>query len=218
MFQNNSCIINGKHTYYDYGMYVINVEAVQPPEVRTNYIEIPGRNGNIDLTDMLTGYPVYGDREITLDLNVKKRNECEWRQLLNIFLRDTHGKKLKVIFDREPDWYYVGRGNVSDVERGHAVGKLTLTITAEPYKYSINDKLPLLTVSGSASQLVKGSDMPTVATFICSEPMTLTVNNAEYQLQKGTNKNYDIVFTNQDYLLSFTGNGTVQTIYKRGIL
>lgn len=72
MYNNYACTINGKHTFYHYGLYVTNTAPIAPPEVRIQYIEIPGRNGNLDLTDVLTGRPVYGDRKITLELGGKK--------------------------------------------------------------------------------------------------------------------------------------------------
>ena len=56
MFSNNSAKINNKHTFRDYGLYVTNTNPVSPPEAKTEYIEIPGRNGAIDLTEALTGY------------------------------------------------------------------------------------------------------------------------------------------------------------------
>ena len=63
MYKNTACTLNGKHTYRDYGLYVTNISPVSPPEVRREVITIPGRNGEIDLTEALTGYPIYGNRE-----------------------------------------------------------------------------------------------------------------------------------------------------------
>ena len=53
------------------------------------------------------------------------------------FLNDLHGKSVKVIFDNDPSYYYQGRATVeSDYEKGNEIARFTLTINAEPYKYS----------------------------------------------------------------------------------
>ena len=68
MYPNYAATLNGKHTYTDYGLYVTNTNPVEPPEVKAEYIEVPGRNGQIDLTEALTGYTVYNNRQIVLEL------------------------------------------------------------------------------------------------------------------------------------------------------
>src|SRR5699024_8115291 len=119
VYNNYACTINGKHTYYHYGLYVTNTAPIAPPEVRTQYIEVPGRNGNLDLTDVLTGRPVYGDRKITLEMGGKKP-AGEWPGFFSRFLADVHGKKVEIVFDNDPGCYYVGRAIVSGAyERGN---------------------------------------------------------------------------------------------------
>ena len=218
MFQNNSCKINGKHTYYDYGLYVANAGAVSPPEPKTQYIEVPGRDGDIDLTEALAGRTIYKNRTITLQLGGKKP-PLAWDSFMSDFINEVHGKRVKIEFDRDPDWYYIGRATVdADFERGSDIGRFTVTVNAEPYKYSKVDCLPELTVDGSASQRAVGSEMPVVPEFICSADMTLAIGKKSYTLKAGSNKLYDIVFYNQVYILNFEGNGTVQVKYKRGRL
>ena len=218
MYQNNACRLNGKHTFYDYGLYVGNANAVSPPEPKTQYIEVPGRNGDIDLTEALSGRTVYKNRTITLQLGGKKP-PGEWDQFISDFLNEIHGKMVTVEFDRDPDWYYVGRATVEDdYERGNYIGRFTVKINAEPYKYSRIDRLPELTVDGSASQRAVGSPLRVVPEFVCSAAMTLTLDGKTYDLAEGSNKLTDIVFEDKEYNLTFAGNGTVQVIYKRGRL
>lgn len=218
MYQNNACTINGKHTYRDWGLYVVNAAAISPPELKTQYIEVPGRDGDIDLTDALAGHPVYKNRTITLQLG-GKRAPGTWERFLSDFMAELHGQKVEVIFDRDPDWYFVGRATVgSDLSIGQEIGQFTLTINAEPYKYSRADSLPEITVDGSATVRVQGSAMQVVPEIICSDAMTLTIGRNSYDLKAGSNKNYDIVLKNNVYNFTFTGNGTVQIKYRRGKL
>lgn len=217
MYQNNACILNGKHTFYDWGLYVGNNAAVEPPAVRTNFIEIPGRNGNIDMTETLSGRPVYGNRVITLELGGKVAKERQ-QQFVSDFVNAYHGRRVTVEFDRDREWYYEGRATISGVEISNTVVRMTMTVDADPYKYSRNDRLPKVKVDGSASVRVEGSPLWVVPEFDCSAAMEVTFEGKSYQLNEGKNKLYDILLKDQSYTMTFSGTGTVEIIYRRGRL
>jgi predicted phage tail component-like protein len=228
--------LNGKHTNYDYGLYVTNTNPVAPPVAKTQHIEVPGRNGNIDITEALTGYTIYGNREITLQLGGKKI-ENAWPSFMSNFINEIHGKQVKVIFDDNPDYYYIGRATVeSDYTRGNRIATFTVTIDAEPYKYEVLSTIDAwkwdsfsfvngiirqynnIAVSGSREYTVTGSEMPIIPVFVASSNMTVAFEGKTYQLKAGENKLYDIVIQNKQYQLTFTGNGTVSIIYRAGRL
>lgn len=236
MFQNNSATINDKHTFYHYGLYVTNTNPVASPTAKMHYIEIPGKNGKLDITDALTGYVIYGNRIITLKLGGKKE-VSQWPAFLSEVMSDLHGKRVKVIFDDDMGYYYVGRATVvPDYDRKGQIGTFTVTIDAEPYKYSIVDSLEPwkwdtfsfvdgviqgysdIVVNGSREVTLSGSELPVIPEFIANSNMTVTFEGKQYNLSKGTNKIYDIVLLNQDYPVTFTGNGTVSVSYRKGRL
>lgn len=236
MYPNYAATLNGKHTYTDYGLYVTNTNPVEPPEVKAEYIEVPGRNGQIDLTEALTGYTVYNNRQIVLELGGRKRSQ-DWPGFMSNFLNDLHGKSVKVIFDNDPSYYYQGRATVeSDYEKGNEIARFTLTINAEPYKYSNQSTTEpwlwdpfsfvdgviryynQLQVDGTAQIQVLGSEMPVIPVFTTSAAMQVEFGGKTYDLAAGNNKIYDIVLMNQTYTLTFTGTGTVSINYKTGRL
>ena len=51
------------NTYNTWGLVAETRPHVVPPEPKTKYLDLPAGNGRIDLTESLTGYPVYNDRE-----------------------------------------------------------------------------------------------------------------------------------------------------------
>lgn len=51
------------NTYNTWGLVAETRPFVVPPEPKTKYLDLPAGNGRIDLTESLTGYPVYNDRE-----------------------------------------------------------------------------------------------------------------------------------------------------------
>lgn len=52
-----------KDAYKDWGLVPETRPLVVPPEPKTKYLEIPGANGQLDLSEILTGYPVFNNRE-----------------------------------------------------------------------------------------------------------------------------------------------------------
>lgn len=236
MFQNNSAMLNDKHTFYDYGLYVTNTNPVSPPKAKMQYISIPGRNGSLDITDALTGYTVYDNRDITLKLGGKKKAEL-WPAFMSNFLNELHGKKIKISFDDEPEYYYIGRATVnSNYERTGEIARFTVTIDAEPYKYSMIDSVEPwqwdifsfvdgviqvysdLIIAGTGEYIIVGSEVPVIPEIIASNDMTVEFEGNTYKLYAGKNKIYDIVITNKEHLIKFTGSGTVSISYRRGRL
>ena len=47
------------HSYRDWNLYVANNDPIGEPKQYTNYVEVPGRNGKIDLSEVLAGRPVF---------------------------------------------------------------------------------------------------------------------------------------------------------------
>ena len=62
--------INGKNTWEQFRL-ILSSYNISPPEAKQNFISVPGRSGDLDFSEALTGYPMYGNRKITLVLGGK---------------------------------------------------------------------------------------------------------------------------------------------------
>ena len=60
--------INTEHTLRDWKAAITNADIISVPEANTIILEVPGRNGNLDLSEALTGDVTYRNREIKLEL------------------------------------------------------------------------------------------------------------------------------------------------------
>lgn len=127
--------IGGYNLLQDLGWHVVD-KSIGAPELKTHTVEIPGRDGVVDFTSYLRGYAVYGNREITIDIECMAGAEgyaSKQSQLLQLF----HGRKLEIIFSDDSGYIYRGRVAVKPVTLEDKKLKCTLDIDAEPYKVSV---------------------------------------------------------------------------------
>lgn len=135
-YDNLGALFGDKHTFRDYGMYPSTRFNMLPPEVKDNYIEIPGSDGELDMTQALTGFVNYGNREFTQDYIVVGGRD-NWSNVYSTLLNDIHGKKMRVVFDEDPYYFYVGRLKVDEWQSNRQSSIITIKGTFEPYKYEI---------------------------------------------------------------------------------
>ena len=108
----HSITIGEKNTWDDWHLIPSSRPLFNPPPVKTNYIEIPGGDGIIDLTTALTGRPVYGNRTGSWDFYVEN-GWMDWHVLYSEIMVYLHGQKFQAILEDDPDYYYEGRFDVN---------------------------------------------------------------------------------------------------------
>jgi len=224
------------HTLNDWGMYIVNRQENKPPVPKTYKIDIPGGNGSLDLTEALLGDLVYENREITCEVYVVGKDVQDWAPFYSEVLAALHGRKMKIVFDDDPSYYYIGRVAVEKWKSGRRHAELTITCDCDPFKYEINaygsdwlwDPFDFMygviydnniTVSGTTTVSLNILKMPVTPTFRASARMTLQYRGNTYGLAANVDtKFYDIVLTEGTNNLTFVGNGTVQITYTNGVL
>lgn len=146
----NGVRFNGKHSFYDYQMFLSRRPDKGVPEPDIVDVEVPGANGSLDYTEAVTGNVVYANREMTFDFvaecPVDKQAAFESR-----LLSDLHGQFVEVELDEDAGWIYSGRAKVAfeNVEPW----KLHIIVTVSAYPYKVEDKETEITfdISGAHS-------------------------------------------------------------------
>ncbi len=125
------------HTLEDWGLAVGNNNYIGEPEQETYYIDVPGTNAFLDMSEVLTNGPVYKSRAISIDLG-GLRSRVEWDHVISDLRNKVHGRECRVIFDNDPDHYWKGRVYIEGFDRMRELGTFKLCMPkAEPYKYDI---------------------------------------------------------------------------------
>lgn len=132
----NGVTIGGKHTFHTFGLLLESKPTISPPEPKTKLVQIPGTDGVIDLSESLTGSIAYQLRTITIQAFLPCRRE-DWDWKYSQILNHMHGKRMRIIFDEDPEWYYIGRVTVQEMKPEKVCAYITITAEVEPYKHRL---------------------------------------------------------------------------------
>lgn len=124
-------IVDGVDICREFGCVYTDESERRPPEKRPNLVEIPGRDGSLDLSDMLTDDMVYGDRVETIVLYV-----CEGEGFEQVKTRLSNfldGGRFEYSYSFDPGYTLTGRFGVTSYA-GWRDRRIEIEVTAEPWK------------------------------------------------------------------------------------
>ena len=111
------------------GLQLMGVQ-IGLPDIKTQTVSVPGADGELDLTDALTGEPVFGNRTIKLRLGFSPRGSFDFYA----FAAAVHGQRRKLELDGR-DGYYIGRCTVGTPDTSLDMTTFDVTIDADPYRF-----------------------------------------------------------------------------------
>ena len=228
------------NTKDDWNLYITNTDIIGEPKQSTKYIEVPGRDGYLDLSTVISGRIIYTSRELKIQLS-GPRDKTTWNAAISILRNRINGKICRFVFDDDPGYYWRGRVTIKDFSSALDKGVLTISLpTADPYKYSLTSSsepwlwdpfnfetdmvtyIGAITVIGTASVTIPHGHMATTPELVVSQlvgTLTVTVDGNTYTLASGSNKIPSIlVGGDSDVELTFTGDAKVQIVYRSGSL
>lgn len=220
-------------TFTDWGLKLESM-SVSFPEAKTDQVDIPGANGLLDLSEV-NGQICYKNRTLTLNFSLLD-DYTEWHDLSSKIARALHGKVVKCILPDDPNYYYEGRFSLQSTKNSDVLADFVFSGDVQPFKmerytaaenwlwalFSFENGIVRgyseISVSGSLTLEVIGSDMPIVPEITCSAAMNVEIGGQVFELVEGVNKNYDIVLGSGRNMMKFTGNGTVSIDFRGGVL
>ncbi len=118
------------HTAKDWKLRFASLE-INEPEVQTYRLQVPGRNGVLDLTDALYGHTTYLNRTITMNFWTEHDTDGHLQSELTNAL---HGKRRAFIIDTDPEYYWTGRLSVHVQKNCPAITEVIITADCNPFK------------------------------------------------------------------------------------
>ena len=218
-------------TYMQDEGFALASKTIGFPTVKTKSVSIPLRDGDLDLTDVLSNRPHYGNRELTLNMNsISRPKIAKMTELANLI----HGQKAKIIFDDDLAYYYYGRLTLDKFKEYKLGGEYTVKADCDPFKYTIQDSaddwlwdpfdfdegyindLGSLTVDGTLSVTLIADEQLTYATITTDAAVTVTYNGTTVSCPIGSTTLYDFEFERGDNVITITGQATVSISYRGG--
>lgn len=222
------------HSLDDLGL-IFNTKTISEPKAQTNMVSVPSRNGLIDMSEVLTGNIRYDDRTIQITFTITD-NVNNWESKRMELANLLHGKKMRIIFDDDQAFYWLGRVTVGDLKPKKTIAEITIKATVDPYKYNITtseedwlwdpfdfefgiiNETANLVIDGSREVVIIGGQRWENPIITSDTGMTVTFNDVTYEINEGSQVLYDIIIEEGENTLIFNGNGTVSINYVGGSL
>lgn len=212
-------VLDKFNTWYDWGL-IVTAKDVTPPEPKTNYVELDGMSGTLDLSESLTGEVAYKDRTVTATFWTSEKTMVDRKILLQNIVRALHGKKIKVIEPDDPYHYFYGRLKVKSASHFPAYLTFNVEITCEPWRYANEETERIVDLDGVETNVViRNTGVKTLCPEITvSGSATLTYKGASVALTDGIYKISDIKLYQGYNIVTVNGNGTVTFTYREADL
>lgn len=185
------------------------------PAPKTEYVDIVGGNGSIDLTEVY-GEIFYDNRQGTIELTCL--DSVRFDETLDKIYAFLHGKECHITVYYDEFYYYVGRVSVNKYKTSKALANISLSITAEPYKLKQYETILNVDVSEETEINCLNDRMKCVPTIITDVPMNIMFKGNSYAVSTGETVLTDILFTEGSNILKVTGNGNIKIKYQEGRL
>lgn len=207
----------GLHSFRDFNLILSGVK-IPPASPRENYVDIPGANGSVDLTEAF-GEVKYQDRTgvtFTFYMNpAGDLSENAWEAKKTEISNRLNGLRCNIVLDADPDYFWSGRCKVNELSFNKKLRKIVVGARLAPYKAKINETRVTVSLTKSTQEVTLTNARKKVCpTIICTGGATLTVAGAEYVLSEGTHKLLDFQLSEGETTVSVSGTGTMTFVYQ----
>ncbi len=196
------------------------------PERREDYVEVPGRNGVLDLSTALTdGEPHYGSREFSATLESSEGTRLEREERISKMVNQLDGWRHNIILPDDPGHYIVGRVRVDKLYSDPAHAAVRVTATCDPWRYNKTETVVGL-IATSTEQTValvnlgRRSVVPVIK--VTGGDVTLIFNNGleEYveTLSPGEHIREYLYLKTGSTILRYSGSGQATLTYREAVL
>lgn len=132
----HSVTFGDKNSWDDWRLVPSSRPLFNPPAQKVTTLDIPGGDGVIDLSQSLTGYPVYQNRTGSIEFIVM--NDFKpWHMAYSDIMDYLHGQKLRAVLEDDPEYFYEGRFTVNAWKSEKDWSRITIDYDVGPYKWSL---------------------------------------------------------------------------------
>ena len=204
------------HSYNDLNL-ILAPFTPAPAIPQTTFLDVPGRNGSLDLTEA-HGEVKYKSRVFQFLFTIDPSDGMTFDEKVMQVSNALNGKRCKITLDRDPDYYWIGRCVVDKYAQKRNQGQITVKATVDTYKLKQCQTVMTVALSDSEKTIyVESGRMAAVPIIECSDDDTfISFDGNEHKLSAGTHKVLNIRFVEGINVLTVKGTGTIKFAWQEG--
>lgn len=203
------------HSYRDFGL-ILSGKEIEAPAVKEKKVEIEGADSDLDLTEFF-GEPKYSNARHKFNFTTVYKG-TEFLSAFSAIKNAIHGKKMRVILDDDPSFYYVGRIFVSKFTDERNIGILQIEADCEPYKYKLAKTVVSKAIDGTATIKLTNLRKHAVPEITTTAVMTIAFGSFSRAVNAGTFVIPELELVEGENTVTVTGTGTITFTYQEGAL
>ena len=202
------------HSWYDLNL-VLAPFTIPPAAVKTNFVDIPGGDGSVDLTEAL-GEPRYKDRTCKFTFSVLPEDDFEEKktEVSNLL----SGKRCKIILDKDPDYYWDGRCTIDEFSCDKNLKKIVVGAVVAPYKLKIAQSKVTIPAGENVTGILWNGRKTVVPIITATAEATIVFAGNTYTVNAGTHKLLNIELHEDLNQITVTSAEPVVFVYQEGDL
>jgi len=206
-----------KHSKTDWDIILTKVNINQPKPVRYT-VTVPGRNGTLDLTASVTPDIKYEDRNLSFAFQLRGDPDT-WDAKIQTIMAYVHGKRMHVILDSDPSWYWDGFCTVSWATLENGMGNITINVVASPYKLKNVITERDVELTGTEQEITLANSRMRVSPIIETDAeITVEFDDLTLTLAAGIWTNTGIILEEGNNTITLNGTADVTISYREGAL
>ena len=206
------------HSYDDLKL-ILNSKEIGSPEVKVNKVDIPGADSSLDLTDFF-GEPKYEDLTHKFSFSTIVP-QAQFLSLFSTVKNALHGKKMRIILDDDPLFYYMGRIKVSSFTNEKNIGIIEIECDCEPYKYKLEKTVAEIYVDGTFTAAIPNGRKRAVpeVTVVTDGSIRIEYQGSNiWDLGSGSYTLPELELVEGENTVTVTGTGTIRFTYQEANL
>ena len=202
------------NTWHDWRL-TLTAKDVTPPELKTNYIDLGGVSGTLDLSEALTGEVAYNDRTVTASFWTSEGTFQERVVLFRDIIAALHGKKVQIIEPDDQEHYFLGRVRVKSQTFDQVHAELVIEAVCDPWRYAVEETVRTVEVDGPEDVVLRNDGVRTVCPdLLVTGTVEFAFNGATVTLAPGAYKLTDLKLKQGSNVLRLSGSGSVTFTYR----
>lgn len=178
--------INGLDTLETWGLILLADLKEAPPARKENLVPVPGMDGVLDLSETLTGEPVYDTRAVSGTL-FRRADQWTMKYLSGMLQDKYHGQRVTLTVPSDLFHHYAGVLQIGEYSED-APGRIPFSIPmADPWRYKneITTVETTLTSTAFMTIYLQNERRRVVPTITATAATRVRWRNEAYTLQPG---------------------------------